>query len=286
MPKKNRTIQIDNQSVSVTKHNSHDYISLTDMVKMKGGDFFITDWLRNKNTLAFIGIWEQMHNPEFDSRAFSILTEDSGLNSFRISIKEIVNTTGAIGVFSKAGRYGGTYAHKDIAFEFGTWISPVFKMYLIKEYQRLKENESNHHNLEWNVQRLLSKANYHIQTDAIKTHIIPTSKHKGERQWLAYAEEADLLNMALFGCTAKEWREANPEHAKDGKNIRDFASINQLTVLSNLETLNAEFIYNNQPVEERYEKLIRIAQRQLAIFNDKDVFKSVRKLNNDNPFSF
>ncbi|MEA3317670.1 MAG: KilA-N domain-containing protein, partial [Bacteroidota bacterium] len=177
------------------------------------------------------------------------------------------------------GRYGGTYAHKDIAFEFGTWISPTFKLYLITEYQRLKEVETNQYNLEWNFKRIISKANYHIHTDAVKNHILPTKNYIKNKEWLIYAEEADLLNVVLFNCTAKDWREANKEYAKKGMNIRDIASINELAVLSNLESLNAEFVKSGIDKEKRFEKLSEVATYQLTILNEKDFTKALKKLN-------
>jgi len=201
------------------------------MLKAKDGDFFMTDWLRNRNTLEFLSVWEKLNNPNFNYGEFATIRNQSGLNSFKVSVKEWVEKTNAIGIFAKAGRYGGTYAHKDIAFEFGSWISPTLKLYLITEYQRLKEVEYNQYNLEWNFKRVLSKMNYHIHTDAIKNNIIPQLNFEKDKEWLIYAEEADLLNVALFGCTAKQWRDANPEHAEKGLNIRDFASINELAVL-------------------------------------------------------
>ena len=201
------------------------------------------------------------------------------MNSFKVSVKEWTEKTNAIGIFSKAGRYGGTYAHKDIAFEFGTWISPTFKLYLIREYQRLKEVETNQYNLEWNFKRIISKANYHIHTDAVKNFILPKKNYEKNKEWLIYAYEADLLNSTLFGCTAKDWREANPKYAKKGMNIRDIASINELAVLSNLESINAELIKSGIEKEERYLKLKEISNYQLTILNEKDFMKALKKLN-------
>jgi hypothetical protein len=199
----------------------------------------------------------------------------AGLPNFVLSVSEWIEKTHAIGMYVRSGRYGGTYAHKDIAFEFGSAISPVFKLYLIKEYQRLKEAESDVNRLEWNTRRILSKVNYLIHTDAIQQHIIPKSKFSKQTEWIVYAEEADLLNVALFGCTAKEWREANPEWAKQNKNIRDFANINQLTVLSNLETHNAELIKASIDKVTRFNKLFDIANYQLNILNKADNLKSL-----------
>jgi hypothetical protein len=278
---KTKKIAVLDKVISIVEQGKEDYICLTDMLKAKDGDFFITDWLRNRNTLEFLSVWEKLHNPNFNYGEFATIRNHSGLNSFKISVKEWVQKTNAIGIFAKAGRYGGTYAHKDIAFEFGSWISPTFKLYLITEYQRLKEIEYNRYNLEWNFKRVLSKMNYHIQTDAVKNHILPRLNLDDEKEWLIYAEEADLLNVALFGCTAKQWREANPKHAEKGLNIRDFASINELAVLSNIESLNAEMIKNKIEKKERFDKLRQIAQYQLEILNEKDFMKALKKLSDD-----
>ena len=274
-------IQVQDKVISIIQDKEQDYICLTDMLKAKDGDFFITDWLRNRNTLEFLSVWEKLNNPDFNYGEFATIRNQSGLNSFKVSVKEWVKKTNAIGIFAKAGRYGGTYAHKDIAFEFGSWISPTFKLYLITEYQRLKEIEYNQYNLEWNFKRVLSKMNYHIQTDAVKNHIIPQSNYTKDTEWLAYAEEADLLNVALFGCTAKHWRDANSEHAEKGLNIRDFASINELAVLSNIESLNADMISSKIEKTERFNKLRQITQYQLQILNEKDFMKALKKLDNN-----
>jgi len=273
-------IKVENKIISIIKKDEQDYICLTDMLKAKDGSFFITDWLRNRNTLEFLSVWEKIHNPNFNYGEFATIRNQSGLNIFKVSVKEWVEKTNAIGIFAKAGRYGGTYAHKDIAFEFGTWISPTFKLYLITEYQRLKEIETNQYNLEWNFKRIISKANYYIHTDAVKKHILPQKNYDIDKEWLIYAEEADILNVALFNCTAKDWREANPKYAEQGMNIRDIASINELAVLSNLESLNAEMIKSGVGSKERYEKLKEIANYQLTILNEKDFMKALKKLNN------
>jgi len=276
---KTNKIQVEDKVISIIKKDEQDFICLTDMLKAKDGSFFITDWLRNRNTLEFLSVWEKINNPNFNYGEFATIRNQSGLNSFKVSVKEWVEKTNAIGIFSKAGRYGGTYAHKDIAFEFGTWISPTFKLYLITEYQRLKEIETNQYNLEWNFKRIISKANYHIHTDAVKKHILPEKNYDKEKEWIIYAEEADLLNVALFHCTAKDWREANPEYAEKGMNIRDIASINELAVLSNLESLNAEMIKSGISKSNRYLKLKEIATYQLTILNEKDFMKALKKLN-------
>lgn len=274
---KKHTIEVQNITVSVTSHHNEDYICLTDMLKAKDGDFFISDWLRNRNTIEFLGIWEEMYNPHFNCGEFATIKSQVGLNSYKLSVKEWSEKTNAIGLISKAGRYGGTYAHRDIAFEFGTWISPVFKLYLIKEYQRLKEIETNQYNLEWNVKRILSKANYKFHTDAVKDYVIPVSK----RPNFEYAEEADLINIALFGCTAQEWRDANPERHKKGENLRDMASINELAVLSNLETHNAEWTKQGHRKEERLELMQKMAEHQLKVLNGQDFMKTIKKTSKD-----
>jgi len=278
---KTKTIEVQEKIIAIVEHGDDDFICLTDMLKAKDGEFFITDWLRNRNTLEFLSVWEKLHNPNFNYGEFAIIKNQSGLNSFKVSVKEWVEKTNAVGIFAKAGRYGGTYAHKDIAFEFGTWISPTFKLYLIHEYQRLKEVEYNQYNLEWNFKRVLSKMNYHIHTDAIKNHIIPQLNIEQDKEWIIYAEEADLLNVALFGCTAKQWREVNAEHSNKGLNIRDFASINELAVLSNIESLNADMIRNKIEKLDRFNKLRQITQYQLQILNEKDFMKTLKKLSDD-----
>ena len=212
--KRNKQITVQENIVAIMSVDGEDYICLTDMVKSKDGEFFVKDWLRNRNTLEFLAVWEAMHNPAFDMASVAEITSHSGLNSFKISVKEWIERTNAKGIVAKKGRNGGTYAHRDIAFEFGTWISPTFKLYLIKEYQRLKEIETNQYNVEWNVKRIVSKANYQIHTEAVKTWLVPVStKWKKE---LEYAEEADILNVAIFGCTAKDWR-LQTRHARNAK---------------------------------------------------------------------
>ena len=281
---KKTKINVKGTEISLFSQKENDFISLTDIAKYKDKDrtdHIIQNWMRTRNTIEFIGMWEQLHNPNFKPLEFEGFKNEAGANSFSLTPKRWITATNAIGIFSKSGRYGGTFAHKDIAFEFGSWISPTFKLYLITEYQRLKEIETNQYNLEWNVKRILSKANYHIQTDAVKKHILPKSDFSKDKEWLAYAEEADLLNVALFRCTAKTWREANPGHAEKNLNIRDFASINELAVLSNLESLNAEMIKSNIDKRQRYEKLREIAEYQINILNDTNVLKSLKKLSED-----
>ena len=235
---------------------------MTDMIKAKDGDFFVTDWLRNRNTLEFMGIWEKVYNPNFNCGEFAVIKSQAGLNRFKISVKEFVERTNAISLQAKAGRYGGTYAHKDIAFEFAMWISPEFKIYIVKEFQRLKEEEQRQ--IGWSAKRELSKINYRIHTDAIKRNIIP-EEVTPQQASIIYAHEADVLNVAMFGMTAREWRDANPE--KKG-NIRDYATINELICLSNMENLNAVFIDQGLPQCERLIKLNRIAIQQMRVLEE------------------
>ena len=229
------------------------------MLKAKDNNFFISNWLRNRNTVEYLGIWESVYNPNFNYVEFDIIKSQAGLNSYRISVKEWVEKTNAIGLKSTTGRYGGTYAHPDIAFEFGMWISPKFKIYLIKEFQRLKNEENNRQKLEWNLQRTLAKVNYHIHTDAIKENLIPKEITK-QQAGFVYANEADLLNVALFGITAKEWRDNNPDQKG---NIRDYATLEQLVVLSNMESINALLIQQGLPQSERLIQLNKVAITQM-----------------------
>ena len=256
---KKSTFSVKGNDITVLSETTGDFISLTDMLRAKDGDFFISDWLRNPNTVEYLGIWESVHNPDFNYGEFATIKSQAGLNSYKISVKEWVHKTNAIGLKAKAGRYGGTYAHKDIAFEFGMWISAEFKIYLIKEFQRLKDEENDRLQLDWNLQRTLSKINYRIHTDAIKATLIPPTVTKKQAAQ-TYAEEADILNVALFGQTAREWRTANPELKG---NIRDHAPLEQLVVLTNLESLNSVFIRQGLPTSERLLKLNEIAISQM-----------------------
>ena len=258
-------LNVLNQKITYIKIDDEDYISITDMLKSKDGDFFVSDWLRNRNTIEFLGIWEEIHNPNFNYGEFAIIKSQAGLNSYKLSVKEWTEKTNAIGIMSKAGRYGGTYAHKDIAFEFGMWISPKFKLLLIKEFERLKAEEQKQ--IGWNAKRELSKINYRIHTDAIKNNLLPKELTKNQINFV-YAEEADVLNMALFGMTAKEWRDKNPELKG---NIRDYATMNELICLANLENLNSVFINEDLKQSERLEKLNKIAISQMQILNDADI---------------
>ena len=256
---KSTAIKVHGTTVSVLSGKDGDYISLTDMLKAKDGDFFIADWLRNRNTVEFLGIWESVFNPGFNHGEFATIKSQAGLNSYKLSVKEWVAKTNAIGLKAAAGRYGGTFAHPDIAFEFGMWISPEFKIYLVKEFRRLKEDENRRLSLAWNLNRTLSKLNYRIHTDAIKAHLIPPQVTPAQAA-ATYANEADLLNVALFGQTAKQWRDANP--GLDG-NMRDHATIEQLLVLANIEGMNAEFIHMKLPQGDRLKRLNQIAIRQM-----------------------
>jgi hypothetical protein len=252
-------ITVKDTKITILSINNEDYISITDMIKAKDGDFFISDWLRNRNTVEFLGIWESVYNPTFNYGEFAIIKSQVGLNSYKISVKEWVEKTNAIGLKATAGRYGGTYAHKDIAFEFGMWISPSFKIYLIREFDRLKQDEQQRTSLEWNLQRTLSKINYRIHTDAIKEQIIPSVVTKEQASFI-YATEADLLNVALFGKTAAQWRNENPNSKG---NIRDLATLEQLVVLSNMESINALLIRQGLPQSERLVQLNSVAITQM-----------------------
>jgi len=275
-------LYVNKIEIVLYKQNDEEFISLTDMAKFRDSErtnYIIQNWMRTRSTIEFLGLWEQLHNPSFKRIEFDAFRNESGSNSFSLTPKKWIETTNSIGIISKSGRYGGTYAHKDIAFEFASWISPTFKLYLITEYQRLKEVETNQYNLEWNVKRILSKTNYHIHTDAVKNFILPDKNYEKDKEWLVYAEEADLLNVALFNCTAKDWRIANPNLAKKSMNIRDIASINELAILSNLETINAQMIKEKIDKNNRFFKLKEIAKYQLSVLNDIDFMKSLKKLN-------
>ncbi len=265
-------IKVLNSDITVVKD---DYISLTDIAKYKDtqeANEIIRNWLRNRNTIEFLGTWEKIYNDNFKPIEFDGFRKEAGLNSFTMSTKRWVETTGAIGLLSKSGRYGGTYAHKDIAFEFASWISVEFKLYLIKEFQRLKEDEQKL--LGWDIKRNLTKINYRIHTDAIKENLIPKQLTPKQVSFV-YANEADLLNVALFGMTAREWQESNPEL---NGNMRDYADVNQLVCLSNLESLNAHFITEKIPQQERVKKLNTVAITQMNILmSDKSIKKLMDK---------
>jgi hypothetical protein len=272
---KTKKITVQGTEITIVESRDDDFISLTNMVSgFEDGSALIEKWLRNKNTIEFIGIWEQINNPDFNSPEFEGIKNQAGLNRFTLSVKKWINLTKAIGLIAKTGRYGGTFAHTDIAFEFGSWLSPEFKLYLVREFKRLKKDENDRHKLEWNFQRTLAKVNYKIHTDAIKERLIPEQLNNKQTS-IIYANEADVLNMALFGKTEKQWRDENPE--KKG-NIRDEATIQQLVVLSNLESINAMLIHQNVPQKDR---LIQL--NQMAITQMKSLVENsfIKKLENE-----
>lgn len=264
-------IVVDNTSITVLRFKESDFISLTDIAKRKSDEpsAVISNWIRNRNTIEYLGIWETLYNPDFKLLEFEGFRKEAGLNAFTLSPLKWVITTNAAGICVKSGRYGGTFAHKDIAFKFASWISVEFELYLYKEFQRLKEEEQKQ--LGWSAKRELAKLNYRIHTDAIKQNLIPPELDRRKAS-IVYANEADVLNVAMFGMTAQEWREANPD--KKG-NIRDYANINELICLSNLESLNAVFINDGIPQGERLLKLNRVAisqMRVLAEVTDRQIF--------------
>jgi hypothetical protein len=263
-------IQVLSKEITIQTQHEEDYISLTDIARYKDAertDYIIQNWLRNRNTIEFLGIWEHLNNPGFNPIEFDGIRKQSGLNSFILTAKRWIESTNAIGLISKPGRYGGTFAHKDIAFEFASWISVEFKLYLIKEFQRLKDEELKQ--LGWDIRRNLAKINYRIHTDAIKENLVPPELSASQTN-LVYATEADVLNMALFGMTAKDWREKNP--GRKG-NVRDDADVSQLVCLSNLENLNALFIRENVPQAQRLRKLNQIAIHQMRLLTDNPSIK-------------
>ncbi len=270
---KNSKILVSGIEIVVLKNLQEDFISLTDLARHRDAersDYILQNWMRNRNAIEFMGLWEQFNNPDFNSIEFDGIKNSSGSNSFSLTPKRWVESTNAIGIVSKTGRYGGTFAHKDIAFEFASWLSAEFKFYLIKEFQRLKDDENNRLGLQWNFQRTLAKVNYHIHTDAIKDNLIPKNITTAQKNHI-YANEADLLNVALFGKTAKEWREENPESKG---NMRDDATIEQLVILSNIESINAMLIHQKMEQAERLEKLNIIAITQMkSMLNNKTVEK-------------
>ena len=269
------TIAVKGNPVTVISQKEGDYLSLTDIARYRDAertDYIIQNWLRNRNTIEFLGIWERLNNPGFNPIEFDGFRKQAGLNSFTLTAKQWIKKTGAIGLVSKPGRYGGSFAHKDIAFEFASWISVEFKLYLIKEFQRLKEDENRRLSLAWNLNRALSRLNYHIHTDAIKAHLIPASVTPVEAA-ITYANEADILNVALFSQIAKTWRDANPD--LEG-NLRDYATIEQLLVLANIESMNAEFIRMGLSQGERLTRLNEIAIRQMQVLTSTSAIKQLK----------
>lgn len=272
---KNNKIKVKGTEITVYSENQTEYISITDIARHKDAehtDSIIQNWMRNRNTIELLGFWEMINNPDFKPLEFEGFRKQAGLNSFVMTPKRWIESTNAIGIISKAGRYGGTFAHKDIAFEFASWISIEFKLYVIKEFQRLKADESDRLKLEWNLQRTLAKVNYHIHTDAIKENLIPKELSKKEAS-IVYATEADVLNMALFGKTAAQWRNENPN--AEG-NMRDQATIEQLVVLTNLESLNAVLIQQGLPQTERLLQLNKIAIQQLKTLLNNTTLKKLK----------
>ncbi len=272
---KNQKISVLGAEITISTQATTEYISLTDIARYKDSshtDVIIQNWLRNRNTIELLGFWEQIYNPDFKPLEFEGFRKQAGLNSFVLTPKRWIETTNAIGIISKAGRYGGTFAHKDIAFEFASWISIEFKLYIIKEYQRLKQDESDRLNLDWDLQRTLSKVNYKIHTDAIKENLIPAELSKKQTA-IIYATEADVLNMALFGITAKKWRDTNPN---EKGNIRDMATIQQLVVLSNLESINSLLINQGVNQQSRLEQLNEIAISQMKSLMSNSTMKKLK----------
>ena len=270
-----KTIEVQGAEIKLLVENDSDFISLTDLTQnFEGGSGLIEKWLRNRNTVEFLGMWEKLYNPKFNEIQFQELTSQAGLNTFMMSVKKWIDETGAIGIRAKAGRYGGTYAHKDIALEFCTWLSPLFKLYVVREFDRLKSLEHEKLAIEWNVKRVLTKINYRIHTDAVKAHLIPPRIASTSSESIVYASEADLLNLALFGITAKDWSKQNPTLKG---NMRDYATAEQLLVLANLESLNAEFIRMQLPISERLIKLNSTAIVQMKSLTQNPHIKKLNK---------
>lgn len=269
---KNKKIEIEGREISIISSQQDDYISLTDMAKSQLQEVIIIKWLSLKSTIEYLGEWEALYNPDFNYTEFGTIRNSAGSNNFALSVKSWIEATNAIGITAKAGRYGGTYAHKDIVFHFGMWISPKFQLLLVREYQRLKDDESNRNQLEWNFQRTLAKVNYRIHTDAIKENLIPKEITKPQSSFI-YANEADLLNVALFGMTAKEWRDKIPDSKG---NIRDEATIEQLVVLSNMESINALLIRNELSQSERLIELNKVAISQMKSLLENNTLKKLK----------
>ena len=268
-------LNVNDRTVKVLRINNLDFISLTDLARYANPEdpkIPVQTWMRNKNVISFLGLWEQLHNPNFKGLEFTTFESEAGKNSFYMSPQRWIKETNAIGIISKSGNTGGTFAHSDIALEFASWLSPEFRLYLITEFERLKTNESYQYKIDWHANRVLAKVSYVLQTDAIKNVIIPTLTEKQEK--FAYANEADILNVALFGMTAKEWREQNPELAKNG-NIRDYTDLLHLVILNNLENINAQLIKDGFPQNERLIKLNKIAKEQIKLLKDNKNIKTL-----------
>ena len=271
-----RKMVVKGKDVLLFSKEHIEYISLTDMAKSKDPErtnYIVQNWMRNRNTIEFIGLWEVIHNPIFKRIEFDAFRKEAGLNSFSLTPQRWIERTNAIGIISKSGRYGGTFAHQDIAFEFASWISAEFKLYLLVEFQRLKEEEAKTKSLEWNLQRTLAKVNYKIHTDEVKEHLVPVKITKEQENFI-YATEADLLNVALFGKTAKEWRNQNAE--KEG-NVRDYSTLEQLVVLSNLESINSVLIEQGLPQNVRLKKLNEIAISQMRSLLESSAVKKLTR---------
>lgn len=284
----NRTIQVQGAQINVLLNKDrNDYICLTDMTKnFEDGPRLIEKWLTNKSTIDFLGVWEQLNNQDFKTPEFGGIRMEAGSNRFYMSVNKFIERTGAIGLFAKAGRYGGTYAHKDIAYHFGMWLSPEFNLLVVKEFQRLVEAENNPLILQWDITRILSKTNYQIHTeDAIKDNILPQLSVDKKKEYLIYASEADMLNLALFGCRAKDWEMQNPKLAEKGFNLRDTATINQLIVLSNMEVMNAEMIKRGVERIERFNILQQMAIEELESLNKTSVEQQFKRIASKYPLS-
>lgn len=271
-----KKLSVDGIEIHLQTIDDRDYLSLSDMAKEEGGIERIRNWMRNRDTIEFLATWEQIHNPDFNVVQMHQITEEIGLNRFLMSPQKWSDGTGAIGLISKRGRYGGVYAHKDIAYHFAMWLSPRFSLLMITEFDRLKAEESDRKQLQWSYQRFLSKVNYRLHTDSIRDHLIPKLQAAKPGKWLIYADEADLLNKAVFGLTAKEWREANPDLVSQG-NMRDFADIIQLNVLANLESLNAVMIEAGTNKEKRFELLVKTAISQYQRLSEHEGLKRLEE---------
>lgn len=274
---RNNIIHVQGHTINITQIKDSSYISLTDICRGFGDDIHIYNWMRNRNTVEFLGIWETLNNPNFKGIEFDTFRKEAGLNNFSLTPRKWIDATDAIGIISKAGKGGGTYAHKDIATEFCSWLSPTFKIYLIKEFDRLKEIEGSQHNLEWNIKRILSKTNYHLHTNAVKEHRIPQEQLPKEKEGLIYADEAEILNFAVFGYSSKTWREENQGLALKGMTLRDFASINELAVLSNMESINSVMLASKMQRNDRIRELRNLAQQQLKALDRVDFEKSYKR---------
>ncbi len=272
---KGRTLQVNESEITVISHQNIDYICLTDMtVSFREGSGLIGKWITNKNTLEYLGVWEKVNNPSFNYLEFGVIGQEAGTNRFIMSVGQWINRTKAVGMLVKSGRYGGTYAHKDIAFHFAMWLSPEFQIYLVNEFQRLKNEENDRLKLEWNLQRTLAKVNYQIHTDAIKENLIPKEITK-QQAGIVYANEADLLNVALFGITAKEWRDTKADINRRA-NLRDYATLEQLVVLSNMESINALLIRQGLTQSERLIQLNKVAITQMQSLLESNSLKRLK----------